>query len=161
MRPPQFGSSDTGSDSGDASFVEPGCKGSLTARDVAYQRRTNLWVFAATLAYLGAKAALRWRHSLPRALPWILVGLAFVLAILAVRSYQVFLRGADELLRKIQTEALALGFASGAVYSMLYPLLEGLGAPEVGGNATALVMMLSWGVGTWLGTRRYSGVGAT
>jgi hypothetical protein len=66
----------------------------------------------------------------------------------------------NELQRRIQVEALALGFGAGAVFAMLYPLFEGLGAPAVGGRATALVMMLSWAVGSWLGTRRYAGYGS-
>jgi hypothetical protein len=116
-------------------------------------------MLAATVAYVGATAALRWRQSIPLALPWLLAGLAALLAILAARSYMVFLHRADELLRRIQTEALALGFAAGAVFSMFYPLLAGLGAPRLGEHATAAIMMLSWGAGSWLGTRRYAGSG--
>jgi hypothetical protein len=138
----------------------PGCGGFYTARDARNQRRANLWLFAATLAYLGATAAIHWRASLPRALPWLLAGLTALLFIVAVRSLLVFLRGADELLRKIQIEALALGFGAGAVFSLLYPLFEKLGGPEVGENATPLVMMLAWGAGSWLGARRYAGSGA-
>ena len=140
--------------------VTRGCAGFYNARDARNQRRFNVWLLAATLAYLGATAALRWRASIPRALPWLLAGLASLLAIQAIRCYLVFLRGADELLRRIQTEALAVGFGSGAVFSLLYPLLERLGAPELDRHATAVVMMLSWGAGSWLGTRRYSGSSA-
>ncbi len=114
-------------------------------------------MLAAGLAYLGATAALRWRAALPGALPWLLSALAWVLALQAIRSYVIFLRQADELLRRIQTEALALGFGAGAVVSLLYPLLELLGAPKLGEYAIAIAMMLAWSAGTWLGTRRYSG----
>lgn len=152
---------ETVADADGSSLAEPGCAGAgfYNARDARNQRRVNVWLFAATLAYLGATAALRRRESIPRALPWLLAGLASLLWIQATRSYLAFLRGADELLRRIQTEALALGFGAGAVFSVLYPLLEGLGAPAVGAHATALVMMLSWGAGSWFGTRRYSGGG--
>jgi len=136
-----------------------GC-GFYTPRDARNLRRFNLWLFAASFAYVGATAALRWRESIPEVLPWVLVGLALLLAIQAVRSYLVFLRVADELLRRIQTDALALGFGLGVIFSMLYPLLEKLGAPDLKGQAPALVMMLSWSAGIWLGTRRYSGSGA-
>ena len=146
---------------GSPSSPEPRCgDGFYTARDARNQRRFTLWMLAAGLAYLGATAALRWRASLPAALPWILSGLAWVLAFQAIRRYVIFLRQADELLRRIQTEALALGFGAGAVVSLLYPLLEMLGAPKLGGTAAALVMMLAWSAGTWLGTRRYSGKSA-
>jgi hypothetical protein len=146
------------------SSPEPGCgDGFYTARDARNQRRFTLWMLAAALAYVGATAALRWRASLPGALlwlPWMLTGLAWLLALQAIRRYVIFLRAADELLRRIQTEALALGFGAGAVVSMLYPLLEELGAPKLGGYAIAFVMMLAWSAGTWLGTRRYSGKNA-
>ena len=143
-----------------APVAEPGCAGFYTPRDAKNLRRFNLWVLAATLAYLGATAALHWRESIPPALPWLLTGVALLLAIQAARRYLLFLRQADELLRRIQTEALALGFGLGAVFSLLYPLLEKLGAPEVGQNATPVVMMLAWSAGSWLGTRRYCGSGA-
>jgi hypothetical protein len=146
------------------SSPEPGCGGGFyTARDARNQRRFTLWMLAAALVYLGAAAAIRWRTSLPGALswlPWLLTSLAWLLALQAIRRYVIFLRAADELLRRIQTEALALGFGAGAVVSMLYPLLEKLGAPKLGGTAAALVMMLAWSAGTWLGTRRYSGKSA-
>lgn len=148
----------------DPTSPEPGCgDGFYTARDARNQRRFTLWMLAAGLAYLGATAALRWRASLPGALawlPWPLTGLAWLLAFQAIRCYVIFLRQADELLRRIQTEALAFGFGAGAVVSLLYPLLELLGAPKLGGYAIALVMMLAWSAGTWLGTRRYSGKNA-
>jgi hypothetical protein len=137
-----------------------GWAGFYTARDARSQRRFNVWLFAAMLAYLGATAAIRWRAAVPAALPWLLTGLAWVLALQATRSYLLFLRGADELLRRIQVEALAIGFGAGAVFSLLYPLLEGLGAPKLDGNATAMVMMFSWGAGTWVVTRRYCGSSA-
>lgn len=141
-----------------SSSPEPGCgDGFYTARDARNQRRFTLWMLAAGLAYLGATAALRWRAALPGALPWLLSALAWVLALQAIRSYVIFLRQADELLRRIQTEALALGFGAGAVVSLLYPLLELLGAPKLGEYAIAIAMMLAWSAGTWLGTRRYSG----
>jgi hypothetical protein len=139
--------------------AEPGCvsAGFYTARDAKNERHFTLWMLGAALAYVGATAAFRWRGSIPETLPWLLAAAAWLLAIQTVWSYLTFLRAADELLRKIQVEALALGFGSGAVVSLLYPLLERLGAPHFGAEAAGVVMMLSWSAGTLLGTRRYSG----
>jgi hypothetical protein len=141
---------------------EPGCAagGFYTARDARNQRRFNAWLLAASLAYVGVTAAVRWRNSIPVALLGLLAGVTSLLAIQALRHYLIFLREADELLRRIQTEALALGFGLGAAVSLIYPLLEMLGAPHLGGYAAALVMLLSWGLGSWLGARRYSGTSA-
>jgi hypothetical protein len=130
--------------------------GRHSARDAKLERRTNVWLLAAALAYVGATAALRFPAVVPRALAGCAVALTLALFTLAIRSYLRFLHGADELLRRIQTEALALGFAAGAVFSLLYPLLEDLGAPDLGTHATPLVLMLGWGLGSWLGERRFS-----
>jgi hypothetical protein len=159
-RPPVPEPVENAAEAGGSPLAAPGCAGFYTARDSRNQRRFNVWLLAATLAYLGATAALRWRASIPRALPWLLTGLTVLLAIQATRAYLAFLRAADELLRGIQTDALALGFGSGAVFSLLYPLLASLGAPELDEHATAVVMMLAWSAGSWLGTRRYRGSSA-
>ncbi len=128
-----------------------------TPRDASLQRRFNLWLFAAMLTYAGSTAALRWRDAVPAALPWVLVALTLLLAAVAVHRYLLFLRGADELLRKIQTEALGVGFGVGVAVSLFYPLLERLGAPHLPVDGTALIMLVVWGAGSWLGTRRYRG----
>lgn len=136
--------------------AEPGC-GFQTARDARNERRFIVWMLTATLVYTAAALALKWRASGPPWLPGLLTVAAWLLALYAIRCFLAYLREADELLRKIQTEALALGFGAGAVVSLLYPLLEELGAPRFGGYATFVVMMLAWAAGSWLGTRRYRG----
>lgn len=139
---------------------EPGCGGFYTARDARAQRRVLIWMLAFALVYVAAAAALRFHVALPPAVPWVAVGLACALAVQVTRAYLAFLRGADELLRRIEVEALAFGFAAGAIFALLYPLLARLGAPAVDGYWTALVMMLGWAAGGWLGLRRYSRGGA-
>jgi hypothetical protein len=137
--------------------AESGCDGFKTVQDARNERRFIVWMLTATLAYTAAALAFKWRASGPPWLPGLLTVAAWLLALHAVRCFLTYLRQADELLRKIQTEALALGFAAGAVVSLLYPLLEKLGAPALGGYATFVVMMLAWAAGSWFGTRRYRG----
>lgn len=139
---------------------EPGGNGFYTPRASRSQRRFQVWMMAAMLAYLGATAAVRFKASVAPWVYWALVVLAWLLAIQTIRSYLQFLRGADELLRKIEIEALGLGFGVGAFFSMLYPLLEGLGAPGVGQLGSATVMMFAAGIGSLLGRRRYCGGGS-
>ncbi len=62
---------------------------------------------------------------------------------------------ADELLRKIQLEGLALGFGAGVIFAMSYQLLERAGAPQLQVSDTVVVMMVGWAVGQLLGLRRY------
>jgi hypothetical protein len=146
---------------GAPSSAEPRCvAGFYTARDARRLRRVNAWLIAAALADLGATAVLHRHASIPAVFLWLLVGAAWLLAIVATWSYLAFLRGADELLRRIQTDALAQGFGVGVLLSLFYPLLEELGAPKLDGHVTAAVMLLSWSAGSWLGMRRYSGGGA-
>jgi hypothetical protein len=141
--------------------VQPGSAGSTggrfyTPRDSRQQGRANRWILAASFAYAVATAGHRWHSRLPAPLPWILTAIAALLILYATRFYVLFLRGADELLRKIQIEALAVGFGAGAVWSMLYPLLTGLQGADLGAQATTTVMMFGWGIASCLGTRRYS-----
>jgi len=136
---------------------EPGCDGFASAEAAANQRRYRNWTLVAALAYIGAAAGLRWRANLPDWLPWLLVALAALLFLQATRSYLVFLRCADELLRKIETEALAAGFGAGILLALLAPLAHRLGAPELDAGALALVMVLVWGAASQLGRRRYRG----
>lgn len=138
-----------------AAAAEPGCLSFQTAADKRRERRFVLWMLAAALAYVAASAAPRFREGVA-VVPWLLLGLALGLAVQTLRSYLAYLRGADELLRRIQIEALALGFAAGVVFSIYYPLFEPLGAPHAGGRATGLVMMVVWSFCVVIGPRRYS-----
>jgi hypothetical protein len=79
-----------------------------------------------------------------------------VLGVFAVASYFRLLRGADELERKIQVEALALGFGAGAVGMMAYRLAERAGAPSMDINDALLVMLVAYAVGVVVARRHYS-----
>jgi hypothetical protein len=132
------------------------CAALYTPRDLANQRRFNLWLAAAAVAYIGASAAVRWRASLPGPVPWLAIGGGVLLVLAAMRSYRTFLRDADELLRKVQTEALGLGFGAGALAAFFSPLVDRLAGLEMAAFSPALVMMVAWSAGAWLGTRRYA-----
>lgn len=89
-------------------------------------------------------------------LAWILVAAAVVLMLLMVRSYMHFLRHADELLRKIQIEGLALGFGAGVIFMLAWRLFERMGAPKLDIADGVLPMVAFWAIGQYLGIRRYS-----
>src|SRR5262249_55566524 len=103
---------------------EPRCEPFTTASDRKSKRRADRWMLVLAVTSVAAAATLRWRASLPTAVPWCAVGAASLLALQAGRAYFVFLRGADELLRKIQLEALAWGFGAGGAVALLYPLWQ-------------------------------------
>lgn len=82
---------------------------------------------------------------------------ALFLGVMTVRAYVRFLRNADELLRKIHLEALAIAFGTGAVFMPVYRLCERLGAPKLDSVDPLFVILLAWVFGQWFGGRRYAG----
>ena len=133
-----------------------GAGGCFTPVDASNQRRFHAWLAAAMVAYIGATVATHHHELIPVSTAWLLVGACALLTAQAVRRYFLFLRRADELLRKLELEALAVGFAAGAVACLLLPLVERLGVPAPGEAETVLLaMMLGWSLGSWFGMRRY------
>ena len=113
------------------------------------------WMMAA-MAVFAAATILIDGHWIPRAAGWLLTLAAFVLMLQTVRVYIRFLRTADELLRKVHLDSLALAFGTGAVVTMCYRLCERLGAPQLDINDPFLVMMLVWIGAQVAGQRRYA-----
>jgi hypothetical protein len=127
----------------------------FTPRDVRHLRAFHLWLGGAVLAFIAATVLID-QALIPAAAGWALTALSVMLMAFAIRAYMVFLRGADELLRKIHLDALALAFGVGAIAMMGYRLCERLGAPKLDVNDPFLVMMLVWALGQWIGLRRYA-----
>jgi hypothetical protein len=116
------------------------------------------WVVALTLwigSFLASTLAFE-LGALPASLGYA-AGIAnAVLGVVAVWAYFRLLRGVDELERKIQVEALALGFGAGAVAMMAYRLAERAGAPALDINDALLAMLIAYAVGVVVGRRHYS-----
>jgi hypothetical protein len=114
-----------------------------------------LWVSLWVVSFVAITIAFE-VEALPRGLGVVAALANGLLGVVAVWSYFRLLRGGDELERKIQVEALALGFGAGAVGMMAYRLLERGGAPRLDINDALLVMLLAYGVGVFLARRHYS-----
>ena len=114
------------------------------------------WWLTAAMATFAAATILIDGEFIPRSVGWLLTVTSVVLMIAATRRYILFLRVADELLRKVHLDALAIAFGAGIVSMMGYRLCERLGAPKLDVNDAALVMLLCWIGGQWLGSRRYA-----
>lgn len=130
-----------------------GCTGTL--QDKRNSRRFTLWCLAWSFAYVGAHWTLKADLELATALVWLLVSVPVLLMIAAVFSYLHFLRNADELLRKIQMQGLAMGFGAAVVFVTGYQLLEAAGADEMQTDHLIIVMMFSWVAGQLQGSWRY------
>jgi hypothetical protein len=128
----------------------------FTPRDLRNYRVFGAWMLAACLAFSAATLLID-GGFIPASVGWVMTAATAVLMLIATRSYVVFLRNADELLRKVHIEALALAFGVGLVAMMVYRLCERLGAPKLDVNDGGLVLVLVWIAGQLFGGRRYSG----
>jgi drug/metabolite transporter (DMT)-like permease len=129
------------------------CSG--TEMDRRNQYRFMAWSFAWALTYVAASWTLKSDRELATPLAWALVAVPTLLSIVAVFAYLRFLRMADELLRKIQLDGLATGFAAGLVYIIGYQLLEAIGASPLQSDNVVLVMVFGWMLGQFVGMWRY------
>lgn len=129
------------------------CSG--TEQDRRNQYRFTAWTFAWAVSYVLASKLLKSDLDLATPLVGFLAIAPSLIALGAVFAYMRFLRMADGLLRKIQLEGLALGFAAGVVFITGYQLLEAAGASELQTDHIILVMIFSWMIGQFLGMWRY------
>jgi hypothetical protein len=132
-----------------------GCSYLFTPRDLHNYKVFTWWMMGAMFTFAAATILID-GELIPPAAGWALTAISVVLMIGAMRSYIIFLRVGDELLRKVHLEALAFAFGAGIVAMMGYRLCERLGAPKLDVNDAALVMLLCWIGGQWIGGRRYS-----
>jgi len=86
---------------------------------------------------------------------WVVGGLPLVTGLFVMVPFAKFLRENDELQRKIQLEALALGFGGGFFSLMGYAVLENVGAPALDLGDAPMVLMAFYMLGLFLGWRRY------
>ena len=130
-----------------------GCSG--TEIDRRNQYWFSAWTLAWAVSYVAASWTLKGDSDLATPLVWLLVAVPNIVAIGVVFAYLRFLRMADELLRKIQLEGLALGFAAGVLVTAGYQLVEAAGAPQLETDHIIVVMIFSWTIGQLLGIWRY------
>ena len=129
------------------------CSG--TEADRRNQYWFTAWLIAWAVSFVAANQILKSELEMADPLSWAVAIGPNVFAIAALLAYLRFLRQADELLRKIQLEGLALGFGVGVVFMLSYQLLERVGAPQLHVGDPVVVMMVAWALGQLLGMRRY------
>ena len=133
------------------------CADLLTPVDARNLRAFNVWLLGWALSFAVSTILIK-LDILPEIVGYCLVALTLVLGVGAIKRYISFLREADELLKKIQLEALAIGFGGVAVFALAWRLLEQLGAPVIPGAGLVSIMLVSWAVGQRIGIRRYTGI---
>ena len=131
------------------------CSSLFTPRDAQNYRIFTWWMTGAMLTFAAATILID-GELIPAAAGWGITAATAVLMAITIRYYILFLRSADELLRKVHLEALAFAFGAGIVAMMGYRLCERLGAPKLDVNDASLVMLVCWLAGQWLGAHRYA-----
>ena len=126
-----------------------------TPQDLRNLRNFNIFALAAMLLFVAATILIGEGFIERGVLAWTLIAVALVTLLLMVRSYMHFLRHADELLRKIQLEGLALGFGAGVVFMLGSRLFERMGALKLDIADGVMPMVVFWAIGQYLGYRRY------
>jgi len=86
----------------------------------------------------------------------VLAALPTAVGVVALLGFGRFLREADELQRRIQLEALTMGFGACLFAGFGYRLFEGLGAPVASISDASIAMVFFYLIGLWVGRRRYA-----
>ena len=126
-----------------------------TREDKRNEYRFAAWCLAWAVTYVAAHWVLKADLDLATPLVWLLVAVPILTILAAVFSYLHFLRNADELLRKIQLQGLAMGFGAGVVFVTGYQLLEAAGAAQMQTDHLIMVMTFSWVAGQLYGMWHY------
>jgi hypothetical protein len=130
--------------------------GDLTAKDQRNFSRYSGWLVLWLAVWVAVRVAMEgWPPAQGGPLSWVLIAAAVAPGLVTVAAYMRFLREADELVRSIHLEALALGFGAGALFMLAWRLVEKAGGPALDVNDPLLVMVLVWLLGQALVARRY------
>ncbi|MGD2130571.1 MAG: hypothetical protein PVG42_16690 [Lysobacterales bacterium] len=131
------------------------CSRGMRDIDRRNARRTNGWLLGWMVVFVATTFALK-SGALSGLPAWLAIAAATALGIVAILRYIRFLREADELLRKIQLEAIALGFGAGLVAHFTGSLVARLLNKPLDAGDVLLVMVIGYILGVILGTRRYA-----
>jgi hypothetical protein len=85
--------------------------------------------------------------------PFVLIPL--IPSAFALRAYLRFLGRMDELGRRIQLEALAIGFGAAGMLTFAYGFLENAGFPQLSYVFVFPLMIFLWGIGGAVASRHY------
>ena len=89
---------------------------------------------------------------------WWRIPLALAPVIPIIFAMIAFMRGLgrmDELQRRIQFEALAFGFGAAGIITFSYGFLELVGFPHISWIFVFPLMIMFWGIGGGIASRRY------
>ena len=111
---------------------------------------TLLWA----LCLAGASSLLERNLPAIGILPALAAISPMAVGVLVIWSHIHYLQHADELQRRIQLYAMAVGFGVTIIFALSYPVLEHIGAPH-DGNKFVLVGAFAYAAGALYWSRRY------
>jgi len=132
------------------------CSQGMRELDRRNVRRANYWLLGWMVVFVATSYTLKsgvLGHGL---LAWLAIVPSTALGLVAIMMFIRYLREADELLRKIQLEAIALGFGAGVLATFTGSLVSRLLEKSLDGGDILLVMVAVYVLGVIVGTRRYA-----
>ena len=130
--------------------------GDMTASDRRNLNRANVWLAFWLVSFAASTFIIKSEVTSTGIVGWIVAAIPTVVGLGAMLAYGRYLRQADELQRRIQLQALAVGFGVAFFFGFGYRLLEKVGAPAAEISDVSVVMMFFYFVGLWIGRRRYA-----
>lgn len=137
------------------SFFETITCHSGTALDRRNQYVFVAWCFAWAVIFTASNWLLKSDYALSATAAWLAAIVPNLIGIGMVLAYLKFLRQADELIRKMQVEGLAMGFGVGILFALGYQVFERAGAPHLELDDLAVIMMAGWMAGQLVAYWRY------
>lgn len=126
-----------------------------TETDQRNLRLIWIWTIVWAISFYAAVSALESNPQLQSPFAWLLAMIPIVLGVPTVRAYLRFIREADEFMRKVQLEGIAIGYAVGSLACIGYHTLERVGAPELPMIIAVIPLAFGWAVGAFLVAFRY------
>ena len=131
------------------------CPVELTARDRHNQRMLMVWSVAWASTWVEATFLIERVLETPGVVSIVTALAPNVLGIATLLAYMKFLRETEELQRKVQLDALALGFGIGIVAMVGLELLGRTGLLAGSPSDALIFMVAAYSLGVTLGWRRY------
>jgi hypothetical protein len=126
-----------------------------TEADQRNIRSIWVWTFVWSASFIAAVMAPVIFPQLERPVTWLLAAVPILVGVPAVGSILRFLREADEFMRKVQLEGIAMGFGAGAIFCMGYLVFERAGAPQLPMAVALVPMTLGWCIGSFIVAARH------
>jgi len=113
-------------------------------------RSVWIWCFVWAAGFFAVTRALEAFPQLRGPVAWLLALIPLALSFPVVLACLRFIREADEFMRKVQLDGIAMGFAAGFVFCLGYYALEQLGAPHLPIVVAAVPLVFGWAIGSFI-----------